>query len=143
MGIHYNNIHDNYFGGQSSYSVYSGHTAYACIIYDSVFGTRTAFTKSSAVYNVHRLFCLNTRSCSFGELITAVICMHEQLLALSPGSQSMEGERWGGKICGAAPISTYLYLYISLSSIFCRPAFLLPCFASQGTRLQCSQVHVW
>ena len=22
MGIHYNNIHDNYFGGRSSYSVY-------------------------------------------------------------------------------------------------------------------------
>ena len=89
----------------------------ACIIYDSVFGTHTAFTKSSAVYNVHRLFCLNTQSCSLGALIAAVICMHEQLLASSPGSQSMEGERWGGKICGP-PLS----LHISIS-IYLYPAY--------------------
>ena len=127
MGIHHNNIHDNYFWWAEFLCIVSvvDTPPTACIIYDSVFGTCTAFTKSSAVYNVHRLFCLTTQSCSLCALIAAVICMHEQLLASSPGSQSMERERWGGKICGAAPISTYLYPYISIQH--CRPAFSAFC----------------
>ena len=96
----------------------------ACIIYDGVFGTHTAFTKSSAVYNAHRLFCLNTQSCSLGALIVAVICMHEQLLASSPGFQSMEGERWSGKIMWGRP-----YFCISLSLYLSIQHILPPCLA--------------
>ena len=48
MGIDHNNIHDNYFWWAEAV-VGTPPTAY--IIYNGVFGTRTVFTKSSAVYD--------------------------------------------------------------------------------------------